>query len=192
MTKKPKSREGVPTRQAIANYWTSSAGIKMILEIRDVYGINVTRLLCIEHDVAHCWACNKALRGGHCKYNKPDLALERCHIIPRSLGGSNTFSNLFLMCQRCHQESPDTCDPDYFWSWFDHVEDHFQKELRELKNALDLSSIDVASVPSVEEMVSCIERAAEGLKIITHGGSIAQGTKIVLLQKALNLKAQHT
>lgn len=53
-----------------------------------------------------CWRC------GHKSH-----ALERCHIVPHSLGGGDTPANLVLLCGRCHRENPNTDDPDFFWQW---------------------------------------------------------------------------
>lgn len=44
-------------------------------------------------------------------------ALNRCHIVPHALGGSDTPDNLFLMCERCHCESPDTTNRHTFFRW---------------------------------------------------------------------------
>ena len=43
--------------------------------------------------------------------------LNRCHIIPGSLGGEDEPSNLFLMCSDCHHLSPDTKYPSMFFKW---------------------------------------------------------------------------
>lgn len=43
--------------------------------------------------------------------------LERCHIIPRALGGRNSEDNLFLMCKTCHEDSPDTTHKELFFDW---------------------------------------------------------------------------
>ena len=43
--------------------------------------------------------------------------LERCHILADSLGGKSEPSNLFLMCKRCHAESPDTKNTSAFFRW---------------------------------------------------------------------------
>lgn len=43
--------------------------------------------------------------------------LNRCHIRPRSLGGEDIPSNLFLMCETCHEESPDTTNARTFFRW---------------------------------------------------------------------------
>src|SRR5262245_26597388 len=36
------------------------------------------------------------------------IPLQRCHIVPRSLGGSDKAHNLFLMCRECHDTAPNT------------------------------------------------------------------------------------
>lgn len=44
--------------------------------------------------------------------------LNRCHIVPHALGGSDTDpSNYFLLCKKCHEESPDTSDRKIFLRW---------------------------------------------------------------------------
>ena len=61
----------------------------------------------------HCWAC------GDNKYSKSEKKskLERCHIIPHSLGGKDTPSNYVLLCNMCHIESPDSTNPNDIWDW---------------------------------------------------------------------------
>lgn len=62
-----------------------------------------------------CWACGLWLE----EWDEPNTivkrwnncGLERCHIIPRYLGGSDDSSNLVLMCRRCHALQPDSTDP---------------------------------------------------------------------------------
>lgn len=44
-------------------------------------------------------------------------ALQKAHIIPKSLGGEMVPSNLFLLCPNCHFESPDTIYPNEFFKW---------------------------------------------------------------------------
>jgi ribosomal protein L37E len=53
----------------------------------------------------HCWRCGYKSQ------------LERCHIVPDSLGGSNDPSNLVLLCRRCHREAPNVSDPRFMWIW---------------------------------------------------------------------------
>lgn len=52
-----------------------------------------------------CWRCG-------CKRN-----LERCHIIPASLGGKDEPANLVLLCERCHKDGPNVSDPEVMWDW---------------------------------------------------------------------------
>lgn len=52
-----------------------------------------------------CWRC------GYIK------DLERCHIIPDSLGGKNIPSNYVLLCNACHQEAPNVNDKKFMFEW---------------------------------------------------------------------------
>jgi hypothetical protein len=63
--------------------------------------------LSIDFSEAHerCWRCAYKTK------------LERCHIIPHSLGGQDAPENLVLLCRLCHAEGPNISDPDFFWDW---------------------------------------------------------------------------
>lgn len=52
-----------------------------------------------------CWRCG-------CERN-----LERCHIVPDSLGGKDEPSNLVLLCKRCHADGPNVADEEIMWDW---------------------------------------------------------------------------
>lgn len=52
-----------------------------------------------------CWRCGN------------EKKLERCHIIPHSLGGKDAPENLVLLCKRCHAEGPNVVDPEIMWDW---------------------------------------------------------------------------
>ena len=53
----------------------------------------------------HCWRCG---------YQRN---LERCHIVPDSLGGPDTPSNIVMLCKRCHADGPNVNDPEIMWDW---------------------------------------------------------------------------
>lgn len=53
----------------------------------------------------HCWRCG-------CERN-----LQRCHIVPDSLGGRDEPANIVLLCERCHAEGPNVTDPEVMWDW---------------------------------------------------------------------------
>ncbi|SHN87660.1 HNH endonuclease [Bradyrhizobium erythrophlei] len=102
-----------PSRAEIFSYWKDS--------FRDI-GIF------IDWGEPSCWAC-----GFHygTKYDVKSadaswktilgcwqkIPLQRCHIVPRSLGGSDGPSNRFLMCRECHDLQPNTPFPDIFFEW---------------------------------------------------------------------------
>lgn len=82
-----------------------------------------------------CWACgkidnkvnlNKGLNTMKDIYNAwNNTNLQRCHIVPKSLGGSNDMSNLFLMCSECHDEAPDTTSKKIFLNWVKEQDYHW-------------------------------------------------------------------
>lgn len=45
------------------------------------------------------------------------MPLQRCHIVPKSLGGKDKAKNLFLMCRECHDLAPNTNIPSIFFKW---------------------------------------------------------------------------
>jgi hypothetical protein len=47
--------------------------------------------------------------------------VERAHVVPVSLGGSNDVRNFALLCPRHHREAPDVADAEAFWSWVDYA-----------------------------------------------------------------------
>ena len=42
---------------------------------------------------------------------------EKAHIVPRMLGGVDAPKNMFILCKKCHRESPDTSNPKMFLSY---------------------------------------------------------------------------
>ena len=52
-----------------------------------------------------CWRCGTT------------KSLQRCHIVARSLGGSDEPSNLVILCSECHADSPDVDDSEIMWDW---------------------------------------------------------------------------
>lgn len=80
------------TKQQIVEYWAKN--------------VDESELSIDFSDAAErCWRCG-------CKSN-----LERCHIIPDSLGGVDSPDNLVLLCGKCHIEAPNFTDKEFFWEW---------------------------------------------------------------------------
>jgi 5-methylcytosine-specific restriction endonuclease McrA len=63
--------------------------------------------LSIDWSEAHerCWRCGY------------EAGLERCHIVPQSLGGGDIPENYVLLCNTCHHEAPNINDKEFFWDW---------------------------------------------------------------------------
>jgi HNH endonuclease len=66
--------------------------------------------LAVDWAEAHkrCWTCGR---------KKWKRNFDRCHIIPRSLGGLDSADNLVLLCPRCHKQAPNVNDPSFIWFW---------------------------------------------------------------------------
>lgn len=52
-----------------------------------------------------CWRCG-------C-----ERKLQRCHVIPDSLGGKDEPSNFVLLCSECHAEAPNVESTTFMWEW---------------------------------------------------------------------------
>lgn len=52
-----------------------------------------------------CWRCGY------------ERKLQRCHIIPDSLGGKDEPSNFVLLCAECHSEAPNVENKIFMWDW---------------------------------------------------------------------------
>jgi hypothetical protein len=101
---------------------------------------------CIDLGEPLCWACRDTFRGRHFVVAANPTwqhyvrawtraPLQRCHIIPRSMGGSNDASNLVLMCATCHDFAPDTTDPAYFFDWM-RAQSCYVRRWREFQDAM--------------------------------------------------------
>lgn len=60
----------------------------------------------------HCWNC-----GDNKKRTDGKISLDRCHIVPQSLGGEDVPSNYVLLCSECHMDSPNVSSSKYMWEW---------------------------------------------------------------------------
>ena len=88
-------------------------------------------------DIANrCWRCAYERR------------LERCHIIPHSLGGKDIPSNYVLLCNQCHQEAPNVNDSKHMFEWIKRTKVSFYdsywrcRELaEELRNLFNQTSV---------------------------------------------------
>ncbi len=93
----------------IFNHWKDK-------KIKDMY-------ILIDFNEPSCWGCGKPINENFFSedvvltWEKTKGKLERCHIIPKALGGKDELDNLFLLCKKCHKLSPDTTDKNAFLIW---------------------------------------------------------------------------
>lgn len=67
-----------------------------------------------------CWACSYYAHSweiGSLKAWDKANGLDRCHVIPYALGGTDDPLNIVLMCAACHRDSPDHKDPQFLFDW---------------------------------------------------------------------------
>ena len=75
-----------------------------------------------------CWACRKEVPEYDYDNIDQDLSkvwknknvvhfLNKSHIVPHALGGGENPENMFLLCEECHKDSPDTKYKDQFFKW---------------------------------------------------------------------------
>lgn len=70
--------------------------------------------------------------------------LQLCHLVPRSLGGTNDVSNIVLLCASCHDEMPDTIYKKITLKWIkenNRYLDAFEKALNLTDFNIDKSNI---------------------------------------------------
>ncbi len=124
----------IPTKAQIFHHWKNSDEIRII-----------------DWFEPSCWACGEWW-GGHYDLDIETLGtgekvlnkvwnvvpLQRCHIIPKSLGGSDEVENLVLLCAPCHDLAPNTRSRDLFIKW---VNNQGPRKVQEIK--LAISSFDL-------------------------------------------------
>lgn len=80
------------------------------------------------------------------------VPLQRCHIVPRSLGGTNGVANLFLMCRECHDLAPNTSIPELFFEWA-RSQYWLAREGKKIQAALDSFGVGVALQEHLRETI---------------------------------------
>ena len=117
----------------IFDYWKDKAIMKDGTVIFDDFNDENSIPVIYDQGEPCCWACGRFIEkvfenkdyeklanySPRVLYDMPRVKSKynRCHIIPRQAGGSDEPSNLFLLCEECHEESPDTLNPKNFFKW---------------------------------------------------------------------------
>lgn len=124
-------KQKMPSKADIARYWKEEKCYKYLN-------------YCMDRGEPSCWSCNKwfhkydmdldMLKEVFLVWNNHSY-LDRCHILPRVLGGCNCEANFVLPCTECHKASPDTKNTGLFIKWVRHRKSwfyHVEKELKQV------------------------------------------------------------
>jgi HNH endonuclease len=144
--------EDLPSKSQIFDYWKDH-----------IFDLG----LFIDWGEPSCWAC-----GFHygTKYDikRSDASweeiyrcwervpLQRCHIVPRSIGGSDDVANLFLMCRECHDTAPNTNTPEIFFEWAKH-QSFWRREANKIDNAFNSFGVASSEQESLAELIGSKE-----------------------------------
>lgn len=114
------------------------------------YWKNSTYLINVDWYEPSCWACGEWFGGIYDiefetatdevrKQIWNSFPLQRCHIIPKSLGGSDSAENLFLMCRDCHDLAPNTKSKSLFLKWASNQPSRKAKEIAHAIESFELT-----------------------------------------------------
>ncbi|MFT5893101.1 MAG: hypothetical protein ACI9Y7_003220, partial [Dokdonia sp.] len=85
-----------------------------------------------------CWACGRFEAENDVTDSKLKLDdifkvwdqqkyLERCHVIPKAIGGCNCYGNIVLLCKECHRDNPDTDNVEMFRKWIQNRKNYSER-----------------------------------------------------------------
>jgi 5-methylcytosine-specific restriction endonuclease McrA len=143
-------RHRIRTRKAeIARYWSDTrAGLERLPENCAIGGELEPCCFACGFDAVRCDVSSEGWDGWE------TAALDRCHLVPRALGGDESPSNLVLLCRPCHRDAPNVGDPSYMLrgitereSWFEHmwtfIRSAFERaDLRSTVNTFSRAELD--------------------------------------------------
>lgn len=143
-----------PSRYEIALYWQGRGKYVMI-----------------DFGEPSCWACSYYEPEWECEEGESlrsmwnRIGLERAHLVPASLGGQSSPSNMVLLCPLCHKDAPDHADPQYMIRWIESREDYFGWAFRSLATAINelggISKEDAALIIGHPRMDEAFKTAYE-------------------------------
>jgi hypothetical protein len=149
-------------------------------------------------DLSHpcCFACGwfseRWTEGRSPKASWERALLERAHITPAGLGGTDQADNIILLCTPCHHESPDWHDPWEMATWIARRPERASKEIehvdRWLAAAAEVPQLaaalrDVEARGGTTDVVLAAMREATR-KAVAHGGGVglSQATMEAILR----------
>lgn len=131
------TRRSMPPKSRIAEYWLGTE------EGRSRLPDNAAL---IDFGEPSCFACGAMAAAPDEPpvlwkvWNRAGL-LERCHLVPRALGGPDTCKNLVLLCRACHHDAPDVADPQYMLDWIARRESQFNRWQKAMEEAIEAAGL---------------------------------------------------
>ena len=113
-------------------------------------------------------------------YKKVANKLQKCHIEAKQFGNNDNPENLFLLCRKCHENSPDIKNSKLFFRWIYKNKRHgcfsggisFKKFIDEIKEELEFYQKNI-------EDINCNNINFKSMG--THGSNIVPSTIIMAL-----------
>tara|TARA_B100000287_G_scaffold397130_1_gene413393 strand:+ start:1458 stop:2249 length:792 start_codon:yes stop_codon:yes gene_type:complete len=166
------SRGNAPSRQAIATYWATKCE-EDLDALTDEQRSEFFQTPSFERKMARqdwgepcCWACgwykDDQADYGVSHFQNPLVSwervdwLEKCHIIPHMLGGSNDVSNFVLLCKRCHKEAPDNKRARHMKRFIANRPNYYGEQIK-MMNAVPHADLQLASQHAEIFKIWCFE-----------------------------------
>lgn len=177
-----------PTKWAIVQYWASTpddAG-------RNIFAPHFSL------DEPCCFTCgwfSERWKGGRSIKKAWERArLERAHITPAGVGGSDEADNIILMCTPCHEESPDWFNPWEMAIWISKRADRPSAEMEQVNDWIDA----INDVPQFREMLGEMATREEGVEAVlaamrkSLAGAVVHGGGVGLRRATMSAIARRT
>lgn len=168
------------SKARIAEYWASAEGRARLPE-------NKAR---IDWGEPMCFACGRAATSA----DEPSelwevwnrAMLDRCHLVPASIGGADEPANLVLLCVSCHHDAPDVGDPQYMLRWIARRE-YWSRRISALAMSTfedaGLSDDVLAERPDWEVLLAHVDALAPSWTAL-HGRHQSDATMVALFVEA--------
>jgi 5-methylcytosine-specific restriction endonuclease McrA len=103
-----------PSAKKILEYWRSDSASWYLDNMSKSAGIKFDFHLKVNPIHQQCFACNRVFINH--KWGERNI-LERSHIVPHALGGSDSPVNFVLLCKHCHLENPNVDNEITYLRW---------------------------------------------------------------------------
>lgn len=161
---------------------------------------------CFDWGEPSCWACERwwgskyDIKNSNATWEEirnawDNVPLQGCHIIPKSLGGTDDPSNLFLMCKECHDRALNTTSREAFLEWVK-TQNWMDRLYKDVKNELQTFGFDYNDDIEVEKLNGILSsedfkewaKNKVGLHFSQsgYGAQITPSTMVALLWEYLN------